>query len=397
MHFSSSSLLAGSTYTPAATTFALSLFSQLLDYSYKHLSLLLHSVLSLASKSVNNVAKIEQTIEQGESMIDVLLRNKVDVSDFSTNSTALAQGSSRSKVKAPTAIDTLITKKGKSPPQRKNDAHKHHKESKKIPKKRLPKVVNRRRRRRRDDSDSSSEEYESCSSDSDAKSATSDESLSLLTETLGEDDLEMLDSLSDSSSSCEENTASPVKGQTTSPNQSPPKSSLTASSKDPLFTGSPSSKQHKGGRRQIVLAASFNLAPSTQTEKKMETSQMNTSQTETKSGQKVVSAIEDLRISSDKTKETGKPPFFEAAQPPASVATGPLSHVDTAAVSGALSLQELMEKTNYQSLLHTVCCLVAEESSLMSLRVFMEWLQSYPIVVAACSQVGGVLLNITIC
>lgn len=389
MHFSSSSLRAGSTYTPTATTFALSLFSQLLDYSYKHLSLLLHSVLSLASKSVHNVEKsddTEQAIGQGESMIDVLLRNKVDVSALITGSTAMVEESSKSKVRTSTAVEMSSKKQGKTPPQRKNDTYKHRKESKKLPKKRLPNVVNRRRRKRRDDSDSSSEE--SCGSDSDTRSATSDESLAMLTEILGEDELEMLDSLSDSSSSCDESTASTVKGQTvkqSSPNQSPPKSALSAPSRDHSFTGSPSAKQHKGGRRQIVLAASFNLAPSPQSEKKIETSQVDVSQTKTKSGdQKVVSTVEDMRISSDRTKETGKPLFFGVAQLNGSMATGPLSHIDTATES---SLAELMEKTHYQSLLHTVCCLVAEESSLMSLRVFMEWLQSYPIVVAACSQV----------
>lgn len=345
--------------------------------------------MSIVSKSDHDIEKLEdfeQTIEHCDSMMDVLVRHKVDISEFDTSPVSLTQGS---KVKASIGVNTTVeasTKQSKTIPQRKSNTHKHNKKSK--PQKRLPKVVNRRRRRRQTNSDSSSEENESCSSDSDSDtgSATSEENLSVLNETLGEDELEMLDSLSDSSSSCDESNP-PVKGK--SVEQSPPQQSSQKSS-HPSHTSSPSAKQQKGSKRQIVLAASFNLAPSPHSEKKLESplSSQVSAETGAKLNQELASTPEDLKVSSDMSKETGQSGFLGVRKPRA--ATSISTHPNTATGSDAPSLNELIEETKYESLLHTVCCLATEESSLLSLRVFMEWLQSYPIVVAACSQVRRV-------
>ncbi len=193
-------------------------------------------------------------------------------------------------------------------------------------------ITRRRRPRRRGGScESSEEEGEGSVSSSDSESAVSEDTLS---DNLGEDDLEMLDKLSDcSSSEGEENFSSPEK--------TPPKSNQPSAS----FIEPPASMQKKS-KRQIILAANFSNAPSTKIEPKIET--------------KPIIGVSPVAMASN--------------------------DVGTAMVDD--SLRYLVEKTGQQCIIHSACSLVAMVSYLMPLRVFMEWVQSYPISVATTSQVS---------
>ncbi|XP_064391168.1 nonsense-mediated mRNA decay factor SMG5-like isoform X3 [Halichondria panicea] len=322
----------GSTFTTSATSFALSVFSQLLHYAHRRLTLLLTTAVALATPAGQTAPPLDQYLDQGDSMVEILQKVKFDVSQVTASSAAteVAKG----------ATDISKQKQAKT----KQQAEEKKMVEKK--KKRLRKVLTRRRRRRGGDkNDSSEEECEVLSSSDDESTASDDDTLSMdLSNTLGEDDLEMLERLSDCSSSEDEGT----KDKLPSLEKTPPNTS------QPLAAGgmSPASVQKKA-KRQIILAANFSNAP----RPKLEEAKTESELPHTASGSLVPSshAIDS------------------------SVKQDPTTSVDN-------GLLYLMEKTGHQSIVYSVCCLVAEESYLMSLRVFMEWVQSYPIAVATSTQ-----------
>ena len=267
-------------------------------------------------------------------MIETLQKSNFDPSQLTVPSST-SSGTSASK-DTPVAALSAQSKRYSSQQRKVQDK----KESAKT---KIRRVVNRRRRRRGNESDSSEEE--GAGGDNEG-SESSDDTLSALSSNLGEDDLEMFERLSDGSSTDDE---SKEDSTLSSPEKSPPKSTPSL----PLSTSTPPVSTKKG-KRQIVLAANFGVAPGSKSE------------------------LKEGSISRELEDDAPTPVSREQS----SLATSDTLGVDD-------SLRYLMHKSGFQSTVHTVCCLVAEESYLMPLRVFMEWLQSCPIAVTASSQVSA--------
>lgn len=193
-------------------------------------------------------------------------------------------------------------------------------------KKNSQKMVDRRRRRgQRLSSGSSSEEEEGELS----RRSLSDSSLSMPSESESEEDIQVLDSLSDSSLSDNEQKS-------------------TASNPDPGSKTSEKSSS-KSGRRQIVLAANFNLAPSKH------------------------SPVDDRKT--ETADSASKSPLAEA--------------------EGDVMLKEAYGEVVYQSAVHLACSMLAEDSYIVSIRLFTQWLSSYSIVIATCTQVCVIMSHIS--
>ena len=216
-------------------------------------------------------------------------------------------------------------------------------------------MVDRRRRKRGDRNRRSSGEEDDSGSDCDSMSSTeslgrvsSDEDLSLLSEELGEDDLELLDSLSDSSSDEE-------KAREAGPLVVEMKPAGAGAG-----GGGAGGTEKKASKRKIVLAANFSMPPSTSYQGSPEGALQGSRET--------------TKVNTQSVNDGNK------------VNTGPtLAHSKADSLLG-----EFVGSIQVQSSVHTACCLVAEEGSLMALRVFVYWLQSYPIIIATCTQVRPV-------
>ena len=373
----------GSTYTPAATALALAVFSQLLYHSHRRLAYLLLHTLQIKTqdsdtsssmlpvgieKGTNKQSKLpdfDQLIENDESMLEVLVRQlgmeplAKEFDGSNANHIDLKKGCGqhldtkevRTEVKEPTG----------SPPVEQNISKKNQR------KQRLRKIMHSRRRKRSGcNASSSSEEDETDSSGSDSeKGSASDGStlsrssseghLSVFSESLGEDDLEMLESLSESgSSSEEENSAtlttlgSPSLPQrNTSPSFTPKRNS--DGTKPPSHLPQ-LSKHQMGPPKKDRLAAKSSL-PSFKE-----------------------------RIPQSSGNSTSKLLAHIPQQQKAN--TAKLHSEDD------VLLQQVLDETKLQSTVHLVCSVAAEESYLMILKMFTDWLQSYPVVIATCCQVS---------
>jgi len=242
-----------------------------------------------------NSSAIDQLIEDGLNMVEILDCLKFDLSKVSATSTTAVPSSNLEppKTTAQMTTEREITKK-------------------KSVQKKMKKVVSRRRRRH-DESDSSGEDVEELSS-SDSESC----SLSVVSDNLGEDDLDLLDKLSDCSSSDEESSL----------DLSLPDKTLPLPQTPPTSHTSP-----RRGKRGIVLAATFNMI-----------------------------------------------------QPDPDQASISISDSPNTAASVDEQLGYLIAKTGQESIVYVVCSLVAKESYLVPLRVFMEWLESSPIAVTATAS-----------
>ena len=326
----------GSTHTPTATAFALTVFSQLLDCSHKRLIHLLSCVLKLKTeyKEFSDI-EIETLIQNEDNMVELLLsRQSNTMEETKRQSTGVNDRSSsvRGEVEAPSL----------SPAKKRTGQDTKPSRGKRKPRK----MVDRRRRRKGARDELSSDSEEVSSGEGKLSRSSSDHSLSMLSDSLGEDDLEIMESLSESSSSSEDET------QPTDVIESDGThgSHLTVSSTN--VTTSPQ-RQKTGSKRQIVLAASFNLAPSNK----------NTSP----------SASPNLQASS----RGGKPSSNLLQSSPKG-----------GSKNGDVLLEQLERETDVQTAVHSACCLIGEESYLMVVNVFAQWLQSYPIVIASCTQVS---------
>ena len=257
-------------------------------------------------------------------------------------------------------VRTEVKEPAGGPPVEQNISKKNQR------KQRLRKIMHSRRRKRSGcNASSSSEEEETESSGSDSEKGVSDGStlsrsssegrLSVFSESLGEDDLEMLESLSESGSSSEEENsatlttlASPSHRQRNiSPSFTPKRSS--DGTKPPSHLSQPSEHQI-GPPKKDRLAAKSPL-----------------------------------------------PSFKERVpQSPGNSTSRLLAHIpqqqkaNTAKLhsEGDVLLQQVLDETRLQSAVHLVCSVAAEESYLMILKMFADWLQSYPVVIATCCQVS---------
>lgn len=345
----------GSTLTPVATAFALSIFSQLLKHSFQRIAQLVVSIVRAKYDDLNlagtaamgpDESDITVSLEHGKSIVSILLEHNIS---------AVASEQEKHKPEQKQETESQRTNKSKAlVPSGSSTPNKQ----------RTRKVVDRRRRRKGGDENPSSEEESNSDSDDSVSNSgslgrlSSDENLSVLLEDLGEDDLELLDSLSESSSSePEEEVGDNMPG-------------IQKIGKSPSSETN-SSPTRRAGRRHIILAANFSMPPSS-------------SHQGTGGGgggapekSKPVATSEKIISGLGRTYPPSPP------LPAPTITQSPGSNYCKA----DSQLGELMKSTVFQTAVYTACRLVAEESSLMALRVFIYWLQSYPIIIATCTQV----------
>lgn len=359
------------------------MFSQLLHYSYRRLAQLLVSSLKLLAGSGSTVAHVlqggcrsedvpdvESLCDGEKSMLEVVLsrmRNGTPEEILQTLHTSgksndpVQQGSQhkeRTTTVVPTVPSQPLSKETKELGKGKEWSSKKQKKKQK-----LHKLLHHRRRRRPGKSGSSSEEETSENEveEGSVSRSSSEDSLSALSECLGEDDLDMMESLSESSCSTsdeEDENLSKEGTKQDKPTIVDRMVSLQPTVKPPLShrlqPGSPNTahkQRSPGSRRKIVLAATFN--PPASQEHLIPSHHLT---------QQAASSLRTL----DKVR-TGT------------------TECDS---QGDVLLQQLMEDTRYQSAVHYVCTLAAEDSYLMALKMFADWLMSYPVVVATCGQVS---------
>lgn len=252
------------------------------------------------------------------------------------------------------------------------------------------KVVDRRRRRGQRLSSGSSEESEGEERGRSGDSS-SDSSLSMPSDGESGEDIQVLESLSDSSASEDERPPQPTLpppqpqqrksfqgGSTNQITSSPGPSHLVSvtnqasrqdtngtSSTPATDSGKPLASQR--GRRQIVLAASFNLAPSSS------------------------SAVDDpSHASASDISNTARITSSDASLAQA-MTIGDSCDAGDAGEDGDRLLKEVYCDAVESSCVHTACSILAEDTYLTPIKVFADWLQTYSIVLASASkQVGSV-------
>lgn len=360
----------GSTLTPAATAFAVSIFSQLLLHSFQRIAELVVSAINAKHKSSATErpkeSEITASLEYGKTIVNILLEHDVAMDAVKPAETKPEQKpeieSQRNTSKTVTAFATSVSRTA-------------------VVKSKKRQIVDRRRRRRGggkqerlDSEEEEEEEGEESDSDSDSSSSyeslgrvSSDENLSMVAEGLGEDDLELLESLSDSSSSEEEEEE-----------EKKPKLERKVAAEATPTTDANATK--KAGKRHIILAANFNMPPTTSTST-ITTSSSSSSSTEVLD-QTTPKPAERSSVGGGGGGGTDRGHSKFLSYPLPSLSAKSPDH------DGAeRQLREVMQGTVFQTAVYIACKLVAEESSLMALRVFIHWLQSYPIVIATCTQV----------
>jgi len=227
--------------TPAATAFALSIFSYLLKYSFHRVAQLVVSAVQAKYSNAESAdagpseSVVVDLLERGKSIVSILQEHGVLSVDLeepkSENKEEDCQG-----ISAPKSVPVASKQKKRT-------------------------VVDRRRRRRGGGPAqvSSEDEYDSdtndsLSSDGSLGRLSSDEDLSALSEDFGDDDLKMLGSSSDSSSSESEEEVL-VDNLTVVGGGGAP---LDAR---PVIPTSNASPVRRTGRRNIVIAANFSMPP----------------------------------------------------------------------------------------------------------------------------------------
>ena len=248
------------------------------------------------------------------------------------------------------------------------------------------KVVDRRRRRGRRLSSGSSEESEGEEGERGrSRDSSSDSSLSMPSDGESGEDIQVLESLSDSSASeDEQRTLRPPQPQqrnsiqggsqavTNQITSSPGSSHLVgvtnqASRQDTNSTSSTptidSGKASQRGRRQIVLAASFNLAPPSSS-----------------------AAVDDAPASD--IPNTAK---ITSSSDASLAQARTIGDSCDAGEDGDRLLKEIYCDAIESSCVHTACSILAEDAYLTNIKVFADWLHAYSIVLASASkQVGSV-------
>lgn len=346
----------GSTHTPTATAFALSVFSQLLENSHKRLVHLLFNALKIKTEYKES-DDVKSLAENGNSMVDILLsRQNRSVGEDESRSEVVDGGHSSTREEHnKTDVPSLKLAKNQT----------IQSEKKSHGKQKTRKMVDRRRKKRkgaRNEMSSEEESEEEISNDEGKLSrSSSDHSLSVLSDSGEEDNLEMMESLSESSSSSEDETADGSKSDAKHHHQKVP--SVKTNSTGP----SPQQHRKSGGKRQIVLAASFNLAPN-----KTATSSPNL---------KTSSQIHEI------------PSPYQTKEDISNSSSSLQTDITPRRSHDGVHLEQLVEETILQTAVHTACCLAGEENYLMIIKVFAHWLQSYPIVIASCTQVGWLVFR----
>ena len=296
---------------------------------------------------------LDGILESSESMLDIVLRE---------SSTVLLKINSEVPAVVGTDTSPIVPLSKSSPSQSSKKLQPPSKAGVKStlggPKekhKRLKKVVmiNRRRRRPAKHGLSSDEEEEDGTSGSEVEGhclsrSSSEDSLVLLSESIGEDDLEMLESFSDASSSDDSDSVQSASSRSSQQSALTPPPSKKDRDSSPLLLSSTKA------RRKIVLAANFDFP-----------SQPPTKEVEDASNKSQIPTLKLESSARGMKKDV--------------VAVFPSADDDL--------LLNLVEETRQADAVHTVCSLVASDSNLICLKMFAEWLQSYPVVIATCAQV----------
>lgn len=340
--------LKGSSDTIAASAFALSIFSLLLQFSHKKIVTILLVFLKESSKHQESLT-YEEVLDSEIAMTELLRSATSTNLDASSNEKPLTQPPTQQleSPKLSPKIDTHAKKpsantiKTSLPGSGKSKLTKQGKDRKATKKKKL--IDRRRRKKVKGKGESSSE---GSGSESDGSSHSSDASLSPL-ENLGEDiDLDMIDSLSESSSDSEEDKWKDHKPTDKQTKENPiqcsslPKSTLKS-------TGSKS-------RRQIVLAANFSLS---------------------RPGVEKTSIDDEVSIK----QEVDTSP----------VVTTPSAIEDTTQL---LDIMQLFSDTQQQDIVYKACLLASGEGYLSCIKVFADWLESYPAVLATYGKMSTTTL-----
>ncbi len=335
----------GSTLTPVATAFALSIFSQLLHHSFQCIAQLVVSAIALKYRKAQPMAASASTAPSETEIMDSLEHGKSIVSLLLEHGISALPTEPKLEVEQPQKGE-----KSGTPPSTSISVSDSISKDKK--KKKKLKMVDRRRRRgaqarvsSEEDSDSDSDSNVGNKSSGKLERVSSDEDLSVLSDDL--DDLDLLESLSESSSSDseeEEDTKPSVLGDS-------PSVSTTESAKGNV---------KKPGKRQFILAVNF---PSTSPH-----------------GSPQRGKTRD-EVADDKGQEDTGAPLAHSSSPSIRQSQ-PHDRIEADSQLGLL-----LQNTAFQSAVHTACSIAAEDNSLMALRLFTYWLQSYPIIIATCTQV----------
>ncbi len=400
------SLTAGSTHTTIATVFALSVFSQLLHHSLQRLAHLLLSALRHprgAQRDREKFSNVEELLGSRRNMVQILQGSKTN-SDHGVTAAAPLEASPESAKQQPHPTEerskdspmepatlntrqqagniaaTSLDKQRHSPKTESLEKPVANKQQKK---KRSRRIVDRRRQRRRDEGQQSlsSEESTESSDDGDEEGggaiprSSSNDSLSTLSDHTEGEDLDLLGSLSDSSCTSEEEEEEEGSASQAKP---PTSGSSTHLLPTPVSSTESTTSPRQKPRRNIVLAANFN---STSMQPELATSDVRS---------KIGAPIQKRGISkgvrrySQQSKRTHDRNSSDNATKTSSGAPIP------AATSGVdASLLHLLEETEFQSTVYGACGLSAEDSYLMAIKVFADWLQSHPVIIATCGQVRG--------
>ena len=225
------------------------------------------------------------------------------------------------------------------------------------------KMVDRRRRRGQrlssGSSDSEGEEEERGMGDS-----SSESSLSMPSDGESGEDIQVLESLSDSSASEDER---PPQQRNSNQINSQASRQETASATTDSTSSNPatdSGKPRASGRRPIVLAASFNLAPSSSTVV------ANPSPPASDDTNAATSVSNDVSLAQAKTTGDSRD-------------AGDTGDTDDA---GDRLLKEVYCDAVECSCMHMACSILAEDSYLTPIKVFADWLHTYSIILAATSK-----------
>ena len=324
----------GSSDTPAATAFALAVLSLLLEHCHRHLQTVFLKFLNLQSKVSSSEdhsppkATNVHLAQLSSSMVDLILTTE--------------EGSPKNMVEE----HSDVTKQG---PALLHPAPQHSVPDAAVPatkfrsKSRAKRVVDRRRKSNarvmKKDSYSSEEETEKSSSEDES---TSEDELSGLSEANASDGVDVLDSLSDSSSEEEPDWCGKTK----------PVEESGAGGVDHPKPKQPTGKA-AASKRHIVLAANFST-PAQQAPIK---------QTKTLQSAEKSSLFNPTGVSSYFSSGVLRPSCDD------------------------VTLEQVLRETLLQSAVHQACKLASGSGYLMAVKCFVDWLQSYPVVITTCSQV----------
>ena len=352
-------LLSGSSDTVTACAFALTILSLIIQYAQKRMA---SSVLASMTKS-SRQSTIEDTIESEQTMIQLLSSEDIVGHGSQDGQAPSTNNNTNSGKKATTKESTLPSKKsseGSSKPR----AKRRGAELKAEKRRKALEYMNRRRRQHKRGGDSCSDEDRDSDNSYTSSGSTSGSVSSI--EQLGEDiDLSLIESLSDTSSNSglDEPVIKPV-------------------IKKPLdhqLLTEPVPVQPSGtakGRKNIKLAANFSMLPETSSSVQSTVGNPNTSSTVIPT-QGTRSHSTPNSCQPDDNSSTGKPPLTNSS-----------AHlINPEAVLLEQRLNTLTLSTRHQEIVHQACQIASKEDYLCCVKVFGDWLQSFPAVLASCGKV----------